>query len=488
MLGLRRLSVVAAGLLPLACDAHWRLTKPVPRSGGVYENDPLPPNANTQEEWVCRHAQPNPRVPRPTFAAGGTAGIVYGTGAIGHAGDCAVYLSYDLDRPRRSMRWVKIANLPDCRSQINQEVLIALPSQLPAGDAVLRWDQYALHQGTFVEWFIQCADVTISSASARSWESFNSFSMIDNDGTPAYPSDVGRYRSPYNPAQAAPGGAGFFMTGPACVDDSVNQCALTAVGTKGYTGFGGEDGAGSVGGAVEVPALPPAAAAGSSMQPPAPAASAPAAGDAMCCYDATCSTYGTSFCNALGSWCSASSENCEACGGTLCADPAGSYPAPAPAAPAPAPAAYPAPAPPATPAPAPPAGAPPATVPPYAEQPPEAPPSAAPPSEAPPSGAPAPPDASGVTQCCYYAGCAAYGSAQCNAAGAWCSASAEACSACGGTLCSGVSLLADGRAARQSLRRRPRRAGHVLMQARRALARRARAGGAAAEDVVRAEL
>jgi len=32
----------------------------------------------------------------------------------------------------------------------------------------------------------------------------------------------------------------FFMTGVACVDDSLNNCALTAVGTKGYIGFGGD--------------------------------------------------------------------------------------------------------------------------------------------------------------------------------------------------------------------------------------------------------
>merc|ERR1719382_520943 len=233
--------VMAASLMPLGCQAHWRLTKPVPRSGGVYENDPLPPQANTQEDWVCRHARPNPKVSRPSIAAGSTTGIVYGTGAIGHAGDCAVYISYDTERNRRTMRWVKIANLPDCRSQINENVPIVVPSELPAGDAVLRWDQYALHQTQntvpFIEWFIQCADITISSQSTRSWESFNSFSMIDNAGTPAYPSSVSSYRKAY----ADPSDPGFFMTGPACVDDSLNQCAMTAVGTKGYTGFGGED-------------------------------------------------------------------------------------------------------------------------------------------------------------------------------------------------------------------------------------------------------
>jgi len=96
MQSLRSLAVLAAASLPSSCRAHWRLTKPVPRSGGVYENNPLPPDANTQEEWVCRNAQPNPAVQRPTIAAGSTTGIVYGTGKvgdIGHVGDSRAVLA-----------------------------------------------------------------------------------------------------------------------------------------------------------------------------------------------------------------------------------------------------------------------------------------------------------------------------------------------------------------------------------------------------------
>jgi len=241
-----RLVLAAAALSPLGCRAHWRLTKPVPRSGGAYENNPLP--SNTQESWVCRNPSPNPSVPRPTLVAGSSTTIEYGTAPFGHVGDCAVYLSYDTGRSRRAMRWVKVANLPDCRAQINTEVPIALPGELPAGDAVLRWDQYALHQGTMIEWYTQCADVTIESASARSWDSFNSFSMIDNGGRPAYPSSLSSYRR----STAVPGDADYWMTGPACVDDRVNQCSLTAVGTKGYSGFGGE-----AGGAAPAPPAPP---------------------------------------------------------------------------------------------------------------------------------------------------------------------------------------------------------------------------------------
>jgi len=422
------LALVAAILPLLGCQAHWRLTKPVPRSGGVYENDPLPAHANTEEAWVCRHAHPNPDVERPVIAAGSATGIVYGTGAIGHAGDCSVYISYDTARPRRTMRWVKIANLPDCRSQVNEEVHIDVPSVLPAGEAVLRWDQYALHQVAndppFIEWFIQCADIVISSSSTRSWESFNSFSIIDNSGVPVYPSSVSSYRSPYNPNQVAPGSSEFWMTGPACVDDSHNQCALTAAGTKGYTGFGGE---GSL--------TPPAATTFGPYLTPTPTTPSPSptettlalyptfaptqapsssGGDAMCCYDAGCISYGTSFCSAVGTWCSGSAEACASCGGTLCVESAESAPVSVPTSPPPTPS---------------------------------------------PTSAP-----EGGDQCCYASGCSSYGTASCNAAGSWCSESAEACTRCGGTLCSGVSALFEERARRQKFLRRQGAFGQVLLQ------------------------
>lgn len=433
--------VVVAALLPLRCQAHWRLTKPVPRSGGAYENDPLAPDANTQEDWVCRHPHPNPSVQRPTIEAGSTTGIVYGTGAIGHAGDCAVYISYDTDRARRAMRWVKIANLPDCRSQINELVPIVVPSELPAGGAVLRWDQYALHQMAntppFIEWFIQCADIVISSSSGRSWESFNSFSIIDNGGTPAYPSSVSSYRSPYKANQAAPGKSEFWMTGPACVDDSINQCALTAVGTKGYTGFGGESNTASP---SPSPAPVPSSLPSTTTPAPTPGP-VPSVGDAMCCYAAGCSTYGTSFCSAIGSWCSQSSAACESCGGELCTDPTGSY--------------YPAPLPPPAPTPAP-AGSTPQ---------PESP---VPLDTTPVPASPQSP-AEEEAQCCYAAGCSSFGTSSCSAAGTWCSQSADACSSCGGTLCKGgTSLLSEeghATARRQKfLRRRLAEAGHALIQ------------------------
>lgn len=157
-------------------------------------------------------------------------------------GDCSVYLSYDVTVPTSAARFVKIANLPDCRSQINTLVPIVLPSQLPAGDAILRWDQYALHQGSFIEWYVQCADIAITSSSSKDWASFNKFSIAS-----VYP---GNPRQNYRRNTAVPGDNDFYMTGPACVEDSINECALTAKGTQGYTGYGGE-------GQAPLPSPPP---------------------------------------------------------------------------------------------------------------------------------------------------------------------------------------------------------------------------------------
>lgn len=223
--GLKLFLLVAASST-FTCRAHWRLTVPMTRKGPGYENDPLGSPVN------CRNAQPNPNIPRLSFAAGQDMDIKFEGG--GHVGDCSVYISYDVNVPTSSAQFVKIANLPDCRSQINTLVPIRLPSQLPAGDAILRWDQYALHQGSFIEWYVQCADITItsSSSSARDWASFNKFSIAS-----VYP---GNPRVNYRRNTAVPGDDDFYMTGPACVDDCINQCALTAKGMQGYTGYGEE--------------------------------------------------------------------------------------------------------------------------------------------------------------------------------------------------------------------------------------------------------
>jgi len=153
-----------------------------------------------------------------------------------HVGDCAVFISYDVDKPLREQRYIKLANFPDCKSQSEQTQQMQLPEVLPAGRAILRWDWYALHVNP-PEWYDQCADIEVISSSNRDFTSFNSFKIVD---PPIYP-ETG-FRKAFSADGKLPGQANFYQTGPACIDDSINQCYLTAVGTRGYTGFGGEGG------------------------------------------------------------------------------------------------------------------------------------------------------------------------------------------------------------------------------------------------------
>merc|ERR1719188_2479716 len=74
------------------------------------------------------------------------------------------------------------------------------------------------------------------SASSRSPSALNGFSII---APPIYPANgqegVG-FRDPWGAGRSADQ-PGFFVTGPACIDGTLNACALTAAGTRGYTGF-----------------------------------------------------------------------------------------------------------------------------------------------------------------------------------------------------------------------------------------------------------
>merc|ERR1712060_299697 len=77
---------------------------------------------------------------------------------------------------------------------------------------------------------------------------------------------------------------------------------------------------------------------------------------------------------------------------------------------------------------------------------------------------PTPPAAAEKAQCCVYGGCASYGTAYCIAAGLWCSGTKEACSTCGGTLCTGLALLSEVQQRAPKFLHRPGRGGHVLLQ------------------------
>merc|ERR1719281_1539999 len=168
-----------------------------------------------------------------------------------HIGDCAVYLSYDIDAANDlgESKFFKIANLPFCKDQNRETVEITIPPWVPAGRAVLRWDWYALHQYPKVEFYSQCSDVQITSSSSFAVSDIPAYSITS---PPIYPatgnSGVG-FRNPY-------GGPNLekFMTGPPCAfeDYAGNNCALTKSGTTGFVAVAYKTGSGAGGGGDEV--------------------------------------------------------------------------------------------------------------------------------------------------------------------------------------------------------------------------------------------
>jgi hypothetical protein len=63
------------------------------------------------------------------------------------------------------MRFFKIANFPQQRLNNKQLVSVKLPSWLPPGPAVLRWDWYATHNAPWTEFYANCVDIEIDSTS-----------------------------------------------------------------------------------------------------------------------------------------------------------------------------------------------------------------------------------------------------------------------------------------------------------------------------------
>ncbi|GMH55022.1 hypothetical protein TrST_g9760 [Triparma strigata] len=219
-------------------NGHGRLISPTTRNGHTgYESqdDPVPNLSSTQ--FICRNAN---SAASTAATAGQPLALRWRFGAA-HVGDCSVYISYDSGAVA-DMKFFKIANLPDCRSQNNEDVEITLPSWLPAGTATMRWDWPALHVYPRVEFYSQCSTLEISSSASSLPSDVTMYDVRD-----VYPQSgnagVG-YRNPFNPSSEQ------YMTGPACAAGVAgNNCELTAAGTTGNTlEVGGSTGGGGGGG------------------------------------------------------------------------------------------------------------------------------------------------------------------------------------------------------------------------------------------------
>merc|ERR1719192_817299 len=219
------------------------------------------------DQFVCRHTTPGDRLP---VNAGDKVETKWDLTAA-HPGDCSFYISYDVDKDALEMEWFKIANLMDCKAvRMHQGAgtvdkwNFQLPSWLPGGRAVLRWEWAALHIPTSIEYFVQCAEIDIApTADEISQDSIPTYKVYDptqpradtygtaapGNGVPLtlpmswtdmhmtphiadhYPSYAYSYRSAYNTGAAYPS----FMTGPECaLGLTINNCELTAAGTAGH--------------------------------------------------------------------------------------------------------------------------------------------------------------------------------------------------------------------------------------------------------------
>ena len=193
--------------LALQSLGHGALMDPTTRRGNKgYEDDPV---RFDSEAWVCHHANPAPNLPLHPVTAGGKATLLWEFGAL-HVGDCALYISYDVTLPLAQQNYFKIANLPDCKAQSNQNVEVDLPPWLPGGAAIMRWDWYGVHGGpNNPEFYVQCVDIDITPTASA---------VTPADITAKFPI-IGAY-----PRRGYVG-----MTGPACADkeSTLNNCALT---------------------------------------------------------------------------------------------------------------------------------------------------------------------------------------------------------------------------------------------------------------------
>jgi len=236
------LSLILVPTLLLEAAAHGRLKDPPARSDSniAIQDRPL-------KEFACRSAK-NPDVPPTQVNAGEKLTIMFDLDAQ-HPGDASLYLSYDHDVPYETideMEFFKIANIFDAQARHKQPFEITLPDWLPGGNAVLRWEWYALHENPNVEFWTQCSDLVIKpTAKALPLEKIPTYRVVIGENARTLPlegprreeDELKKYRKVTysrssfkweNPSPA-------FITGPECaLGFAKNDCRKTAVGTQGH--------------------------------------------------------------------------------------------------------------------------------------------------------------------------------------------------------------------------------------------------------------
>jgi len=85
---------------------------------------------------------------------------------------------------------------------------------------------------------VQCADIEVVSSSGRLPYALNGFSIVDPPIYPANGEDSVGFRNPWS-GGGEPSEWGWYVTGPACFDETLNDCDLTAIGRRGHTTYSG---------------------------------------------------------------------------------------------------------------------------------------------------------------------------------------------------------------------------------------------------------
>jgi len=245
--------IIALLTLATVCNSHGALLRPTPRfvenslnpvgfeAGTVFE---FPDTIGSQ--FVCRSST---KSNLQSWNAGDTVQIQAQIG-VPHPGQCEMFLSYDTERSLRKMRWFKIGNWKDCGTNfdtpkgdgfgdaMDPTFDMFLPNWLPSGNAVFRFMWSAVHNTNPPEYYVDCADVRISSSNGDVLPEFVvTYPMISQspwrdginlwlsgseapDGTP--------WSNPQLPME--------WVCGPPCADRAAtyNQCPETAPGTEGY--------------------------------------------------------------------------------------------------------------------------------------------------------------------------------------------------------------------------------------------------------------
>mmetsp|Transcript_48021 Transcript_48021/g.89916 ORF Transcript_48021/g.89916 Transcript_48021/m.89916 type:complete len:640 (+) Transcript_48021:77-1996(+) len=231
------------GVVSLAA-AHGQLTVPLVRGDSIGRRESHEQRAPvytldgnrggySPTSMRCHDFLPDADGPQTTLQAGATFDVTW-TMEAGHPGDCYFYVSYDAD-PSSVENFFKIASVPGCGapdglnipSSVTTSVL--LPAELPACEhCVLRWEWTGHQQVVNIEFYVQCADIKISSSASPTLPSpITAISGIEH-----LPASADGYRKVYN----GEGPSEQYLVGPAVA--TFTPCDANTPGCLGLSNSG----------------------------------------------------------------------------------------------------------------------------------------------------------------------------------------------------------------------------------------------------------